>query len=70
MFPFVAPLPSPADVFMFTLVFCRIAGLFAAIPLFGGRRISNRFKIAVVFAITIVCLPVCRSNPRLCPMTQ
>jgi len=63
MFPFVTPFPSLADVFMFTLVFCRIAGLFAAIPLFGGRRISNRFKIAVVFAITIVCLPVLPVKP-------
>ena len=58
MFPFVSPLPGPADVFLFALILCRIAGLFAAIPVFGGKRLPTRIKIIVVVSITLVCLPV------------
>lgn len=58
MFPFVSPLPTPADVFLFALVLCRIGGLFAALPVFGGRRLPARIKIAAVVSITVVCLPI------------
>ena len=43
---------------MFALVLCRIGGLFAALPVFGGKRLPNRIKILAVLSITIVCLPV------------
>lgn len=57
MFPFVTPLPEPADIFLFALVLCRIAGLFTALPIFGGRRLPTRIKVVTVLAITLVCLP-------------
>lgn len=63
MFPFVSPLPTLADIFVFALILCRIAGLFAALPVFGGRRLPNRIKIVAVVAITLVCLPILRVAP-------
>ncbi len=58
MFPFISPLPSHSDVFLFALVLCRIAGLFAALPLFGGRRLPTRIKVVAVLSITLVCFPI------------
>ncbi len=63
MFPFVSPLPTPADIFLFALILCRIAGLFAALPVFGGQRLPANIKIVVVLAITLVCLPILRLTP-------
>lgn len=63
MFPFASPLPEPSDIFLFALVLCRIAGLFAALPVFGGRRLPIRIKVVTVLAITIVCLPILNIVP-------
>lgn len=63
MFPFVSSLPNPSEIFLFALVLCRIAGLFAALPVFGGRRLPTRIKIVTVLAITIVCLPILKITP-------
>lgn len=63
MFPLVNPLPGPSEVFLFALVLCRIGGLFAALPVFGGRRLSNRFKVVTVLAITLVCYPILNVAP-------
>lgn len=63
MFPFVSPLPGPSDVFLFALILCRIGGLFAALPLFGGRRLPTRIKIVAVLSISIVCLPILQIVP-------
>lgn len=63
MFPLVSPLPGPSEIFLFALVLCRIGGLFAALPLFGGRRLSNRFKVVTIVAITLVCYPVLNLTP-------
>lgn len=63
MFPFVTPLPSPSDIFLFALILCRIAGLFAALPVFGGKSLPVNIKIVVVLAITLVCLPILRIAP-------
>lgn len=63
MFPFVSPLPGLPDIFLFALVLCRIGGLFAALPMFGGRRLPNRIKIVAVLAITVVCLPILKITP-------
>lgn len=68
MFPFTSPLPTPSDIFLFALVLCRIAGLFAALPLFGGRRLPTRIKVVAVLAITIVCMPVLKLTPP--PLSQ
>lgn len=63
MFPFISPLPGLSDLFLFSLVLCRIAGLFAALPVFGGRRLPTRIKVVTVLAITVVCLPILRITP-------
>jgi flagellar biosynthesis protein FliR len=63
MFPFVTPLPEVSDIFLFALVLCRIAGLFAALPVFGGRRLPTRIKVVAILAITVVCLPILRIVP-------
>jgi flagellar biosynthesis protein FliR len=67
MFPFVSPLPSPNDIFLFALVLCRIAGLFAALPVFGGRRLPIKIKAVTVVAITLVCLPILKITPPQMP---
>jgi flagellar biosynthetic protein FliR len=56
MFPLL-PFPSPAEIIYFMLVLSRVAGIFAALPVFGGRRIPMRIKAVIVFMITLVCFP-------------
>ncbi|MDD2851663.1 MAG: flagellar biosynthetic protein FliR [Desulfuromonadaceae bacterium] len=56
MFPLV-PFTSPREVVYFMLILSRVAGIFAAMPVFGGRRLPNRFKVIVIFMITLVCFP-------------
>lgn len=63
MFPFASPLPSPSDIFLFALILCRMAGLFSALPVFGGKRLPNRIKVVAIFAITMVCMPVLKVAP-------
>lgn len=56
MFPLL-PFPSPREVIVFMLVLSRVAGIFAAMPVFGGRSVPMRIKAVVVFMITLVCFP-------------
>jgi flagellar biosynthetic protein FliR len=56
MYPQV-PFPTPRDVIFFMLVLSRVAGIFAALPVFGGRRLPLRIKAVTVFMITLVCFP-------------
>lgn len=56
MFPLL-PFPSPAEVVLFMLVLSRIAGIFAAMPVFGGRRLPTRIKVLAVTMITLICFP-------------
>lgn len=56
MFPLL-PFPSPKEIIIFMLVLSRVAGIFAALPVFGGRRIPTRIKAFLVFMITLVCFP-------------
>ncbi len=56
MFPLL-PFPSPREVIFFMLVLSRVAGIFAALPVFGGRRMPARIKAVVVLMITLVCFP-------------
>lgn len=56
MFPLL-PFPSPREVIFFMLVLSRVAGIFAALPVFGGRTIPLRIKAITVFMITLVCFP-------------
>lgn len=56
MFPLL-PFPSPREVIFFMLVLSRVAGIFAALPVFGGRRLPTRIKVVTIFMITLVCFP-------------
>ena len=56
MFPLL-PFPSPREVIIFALVLSRIAGIFAAMPVFGGHRVPLRIKVVTVVMITLVCFP-------------
>ncbi|MBT1074855.1 flagellar biosynthetic protein FliR [Geobacter grbiciae] len=62
MFPLTTPFPSVNDVAFFALVLGRMAGIFAAIPLFGGRRVPMNIKVLVVFALTVVCFPLIKAK--------
>lgn len=56
MFPNL-PFPSPGEVLAFALVLSRVGGLFAAMPVFGGRRMPVQVKAIAVLMITLVCFP-------------
>lgn len=56
----ILPFLSVNDFACFTLVLARIAGLFAAIPLFGGHRVPQTVKTAAILAMTLVLFPVVR----------
>ena len=66
MFPLL-PFPSPREVIFFMLVLSRVAGIFAALPVFGGRRIPATIKAIVVFMITLVCFPTLTMTPPQVP---
>jgi flagellar biosynthetic protein FliR len=69
MFPLL-PFPTPGDVVLFALVLCRVAGIFAALPAFGGQRLPRQIRAVAVFAITLVCLPVLRITPPAVPVNS
>lgn len=56
MFPLL-PFPSPREVIFFMLILSRVAGIFAALPVFGGRRLPIRIKVITILMITLVCFP-------------
>jgi flagellar biosynthetic protein FliR len=56
MFPLL-PFPSPREVILFALVLSRVAGVFSAIPVFGGKGIPLHIKVVIVAMITLVCFP-------------
>lgn len=56
MFPLL-PFPSPREVIFFMLVLSRVAGLFAALPVFGGHSLPLRIKVVTILMITLVCFP-------------
>lgn len=66
MFPLL-PFPSPLEVVTFALVLSRVAGIFAAIPVFGGQRLSIRFKAITVLMITLACFPALAITPPVMP---
>lgn len=61
MFPLL-PFPDVSEFALFTLVLGRLAGIFSAIPLFGGKSVPARIKVATVFAMTLVFFPVVRAK--------
>jgi flagellar biosynthetic protein FliR len=58
----VLPFATVGDFTFFTLVLGRIAGIFAAIPLFGGRRVPIAIKAAAIISMTLVLFPVVRGH--------
>lgn len=56
MFPLL-PFPSPREVIFFMLVLGRVAGIFAALPVFGGRTVPVRIKAIIVIMTTLICFP-------------
>lgn len=57
MFPLL-PFPSPKEVMLFALVLSRVAGLMAALPLFGGNRLPAQVRIVTVLMLTLTCFPI------------
>lgn len=57
MFP-MPGFPSPREVILFMLVLSRVAGIFSAIPVFGGKRLPVRIRLVAIVAITLVCFPI------------
>jgi flagellar biosynthetic protein FliR len=57
------PLPSLREVIIFALVLGRVAGIFAAMPSFGGRAVPMNIKALAVLMITLVCFPVLKITP-------
>lgn len=62
MYPLL-PFPTPREVIFFVLVLSRVAGIFAALPVFGGRRLPLRIRAITVFMITLVCFPTLSVTP-------
>jgi len=58
----VLPFATVGDFTFFTLVLGRIAGIFAAIPLFGGRQVPMTIKAAAIISMTLVLFPILRGH--------
>jgi flagellar biosynthetic protein FliR len=56
------PLSSFQELSLFSLVLGRMGGIFAAIPLFGGRSVPTRVRSAAVLALALVLYPVVRQT--------
>jgi flagellar biosynthesis protein FliR len=56
MFPLL-PFPSPVEVIAFMLVLSRIAGIFAALPVFSARGLPVQAKVITILMVTLVCFP-------------
>jgi flagellar biosynthesis protein FliR len=52
------PLAALNDVIPFALVLARVAGLFAAIPIFGSRVVPVRVKAPLIFAMALLIFPI------------
>lgn len=57
------PFPSPHEVIIFVLVLGRVAGIFAALPAFGGQSVPVNIRALLVFMITLVCFPILKITP-------
>src|SRR6185369_17180666 len=66
MFPML-PFPSPREVVTFVLVLSRVAGIFAALPVFGSQRMPVRIKAITVLMITLSCFPALVVTPPAIP---
>lgn len=57
MFPSL-PFSTLNEFTLFTLVLGRMAGLFSAIPLFGGKVVPMRIKAVIALVLTLALYPV------------
>lgn len=62
------PFVNLNEVAFFALVLARLAGIFTAIPLFGGERVPKMIRAAVIMAMTLVCYPLLRAKAPQLPM--
>lgn len=62
MFPLL-PFPTTREVILFALVISRVAGMFSALPVFGGRRLPLQIRVVTILAITLVCFPILTLTP-------
>ncbi len=58
---------SLGDFTLFTLVMGRLAGIFSALPLFGGERVPLKIRVVAIFAMTLTCFPVLRLKASALP---
>jgi flagellar biosynthesis protein FliR len=49
---------SLGDFTLFTLVLGRLAGIFSALPLFGGSRVPLKIRVVAILAMTMTCFPI------------
>lgn len=61
MFP-LFPFPNINEISFFALVLGRLAGIFSAIPIFGGERVPRMIRAALVLAMTLVCYPILKTK--------
>ncbi len=61
MFP-IFPYLNLNEINSFALVLARLAGIFSAIPLFGGERVPRTIRVALVLAMTLALYPVLRAE--------
>ena len=54
------PFSTIAEFTLFTVVLGRVAGIFAATPIFGGKAVPMKVKAAFTFVMTLVLYPVIR----------
>jgi len=66
MFQF-PPFLSLSHFTLFTLVLGRMAGIFTALPLFGGERVPQKIRVATILAMTLVCFPVLNLRSQTLP---
>jgi flagellar biosynthesis protein FliR len=56
------PFSTVQDFTFFTVVMGRVAGIFAAIPLFGGKRVPMNVRAAAILAMALVLFPVVKGH--------
>ena len=61
MFPLL-PFPSQREIILFALVLGRVAGMFSALPVFGGKRLPRQIRVVAVMALSLICFPLLNVN--------
>jgi flagellar biosynthesis protein FliR len=61
------PFSTIQDFTFFTVVLGRVAGIFAAIPLFGGKRVPMNIRAAMILAMSLVLFPAVKVHVSALP---